>query len=686
MAYARKKSIGQSPVDPSQLTLMAINGSAIQFGDGGDVVGTFSISSRQIPSTAVVVGLGYVNATPNTADWRMLPLVKIPTKGVIPAFSRVLRALVYMKIQNGGMMPSSNTVPNNKVSLDWYGIRRTIDTANVDYQYYATSQAWATFAGQTGTDLTPTKLASLDITQSIFDQANALANGTSMYLTPFDIKTEVQFQSDRNSDVWLMGWLNSNWGVASVAGGQRRIVMSKYAGSTEARAYLDILYVPPIVTHAAKVTAGRPIDLGNVLDINSTDPSQQVYTGFVDEGETGDAIKFFVRNSRTDRIAKRLIVEATRSFASRPTSQLNSDATLPSLKKLRSVDTYDLHQTAGVIDELTLRGRWKLQASSSTLYDVYFDAGFTGTYTLVASNKAFASDEVISTSSVKRIKVRAIKWGSGAAVAGDKWFFDTIGDTTDPSFAVDSYGMFALIPPTSGDPDIADTARSRRVKSSPTQMLRASTYTATVSGSPRSIVPLGDTQLANYQVGDKVTIFAGATSEEAEVLQVYLSGDALPTGTGQPTGDDASGDAIALTTTLSQNYTTSAFLTGGIFIAQLDNAEDVFVDAAGAAAGQNVIPISTPVGWTDGTAFGVISLATGQTQSLIKQTGGGASITATLPLNFALASGDFVVRDNTNNYKPFFVQSAIPLGALLGDRIGFLRIYEARSQTLQNVV
>jgi hypothetical protein len=674
MSYARSKKIGQTPTDPNQLSTMAINGLAIQFGDSSDTVGGFTTSARQNPGSAITFGF-------DSNGWRQLPIIKIPTRGVIPAFSRVLRALLYMKAKNGNSFPS-NTVPGGSVRLDLYGIHRTLDTASVDYQNYSTSHPWGAFGGQTSVDLTAAKVASLDITQSLYDQANALANGTDMYQPAVDIRSEVQYCADRNIDTWLLGWLNANWPAGSGA----RQFGFRFQGGTVAGPYLDILYVPPICLHASQITAGRPIDLGNVLDIISNDPQQQVYMGFIDQGESGDTVKYFVRNTRTDRVARRLVIEATRSFASRPRSELNSDATLPSAKKLRSVDCYNLHQTAGVTDELTPRGRWKLQASSSTLYDVYFDADFTGTYALVTSNKAFASDETITVSSVKKIKIRAAKWGAGAAAAGDKWYFDTVSDTTDPSFPTDSYDMMSLIPATTGDQDVADTAKKRRVRGAPTQQLRASTYTATVSGSSRTIVPLTDTQLAGLAVGDKVVCFSGTTFEEAEVLAVYLSGATLPTGTGQPTGDDADGDAVALTTVLGASYTSDAFFTGGLYVDSLAKSEDITVDVAGAAAGQAVIPISAAVSWANGDNFTVLSLTTGQTQKLVKQSGGGASITAASNLLFALASGDPVVRENTTNFHSFFAQGAVPLTATLGDRLGYLRVYEARANTLANVV
>jgi hypothetical protein len=683
MAFAKSKKIGRSPGSPHLLVYTTINGTSIAQGDASDTVGNFSITERST-EPQMRVGLGDDDIVTTTASWRMLPLVFIPLVDVVPAFSRIFRAVLYVMFPTGDVRMPADTVPGGQVAIDWFGLRRVYVAADVNFEEYSSGNLWGEFAGEIGVDTTLEAVGTLPYTQTDYD-AQKLQSSVQYFFKGMDIKSEIQYRVDRNENAQLIGYLNNFGSLSGSANTAKVFTIGRLNNSTTERSYLDIFYVPPIVLHSALATAGRAIDMANVLDAESLESIRHLYMGFVDQGETGDPVKYWVRNTRTDRVARRLVIEATRSFANTPARR----ATNSTAKTLRSVDCYDLHlDVNGDVDELTPRGAWYIEAISTTQYKLMFQADFTGSFVQMATSLNFASDNTITDTSYtpdrKILRIRALKWDTGlAAAATDKWDFETAVDTTKPEYPLDSKPMMSFMPATTSAGDTPQTAEERPVSGGITARLRSSTYDYDDSGTDRSVILLPDTEIAGYSVGEKYVIFDGTGSEVVEIHAILDSNDALPTGA--PGGEV--GDAVVLTDVLSRAYAAGAYFTPGLYIDELAKSEDAFVEAGGALAGQALIDLTVAQSWTAGNTITVINFSTGQTAQYVIQAmlNGGLRVQTSANLSFALTEGDMVVKAITANTESFFMRGTVPEGATLGDRLALMRCYEARS-SLQNIL
>jgi len=665
MAFARQLIIGQTSTG-SQIGQVETSGESLAKGDAADLRDEDGSASRFTGS------LAHVGFQANIGPTRHFLTIKIPLKGNLPAFSRVFQAFLNLSIERGSF--PSGVVPGGTVKVSLYGIRRPgFDYATFEWDVYKTSTAWAEFGGKIGVDYTALEIGLFNFSQTDYD---TLGSSGKMFKA-IECAAEIQYHTDRNEDGYVTAMPAAvGWRVAAVA---REYVFVENPASftTSPHHYLTIKYVPSLVLHSSLATSGRAIDLNGVLDKDSFESSKHIYLGFIDQGEIGDPVKYWIRNTRTDRVARRIILEATRSMATTPVANVANVGT----KTLRSVDVYDLHQSAGVTDELTPRGAWYCIATSSTQYSVYFQADFTGSYTIVASGKAFGSDEIISVSSVKKIRLRSAKWSAATPTTNDRWDFETVGDTTDPNFSTDSKSMMDLIPPTSlFAGDSPDTSKSRPVTGK-TQRLRGSTYNFDDSGTNRSVVMLADCE-TGYSVNQWGYIFDGTGYEAVQIHAIKQTADALPTGA--PGGEV--GDAVVTTTQLSRTYAAGAYFTTGLYIDSIAKASDTFVAVGGAAAGQNLINLTTAVDWSASDTVNAIHLDTGLVETYVIDANlGGLQIRVTSNLLSSLAAGDLVLKTVATNSASFFARGEVPEGASLGDRLAFLRVYEARS-SLQNIV
>ena len=672
--FSKSKAIGQSA---NVLTVMMINGSALAKGDSSNRNG----EAGNIPSTTTAndnavgmqVGWDVNTGTP----LRKQPIIKIPLKDVIPAFSRILRATLFWRITAKGSWPSN--VVDLGGNVTFYAIVRPgFDLSTCDYANYKTGGAWQEYGAKVGGDLGSDSLGLVQFTQSDYDLMAANANLELEKQVP--LTTWIQYSADRNQDAFIMGLIAGNY-----TSGDHLFVMENPndAGRAgKAHSYVLVEYVPPIVFHGSLSSSGRAIDLSRVLDADSFESIRHVYGGFIDQGETGDQFKYWIRNTRNERIARRIVLEATRSFASKPTANAANTGNAA----LRSVDCFDLTvNISNVITKLTPRGAWELRFTSATLYDVYFAADFatnpdgTYNYSVVVTGRSIASDETITVSSVDKIKIRAAKW-SGTPVNSDKINFETVGDTTATTYLADSKDMMYLTPPTTVAGDTPDTAKRRSIKGR-TQQTRVSSYVVVDGGLNRTVLCLGDAN-SGFTVGGKAVVFDGTNHEEVTIRQIYNTAAALP---GSPPAGAGTGDAIMLEEETANTYAAGSWFTTGLYVNQLDKSDDTFVNTAGAAAGQANIPITPAVTWITNDSFYVVSLSTGQVQELVVQTNNGSTITAASNLNFALVAGDLVIKKNATNGASFFFQGQVPDGANLGDRLSILRAYEAR-QSLKNII
>lgn len=666
MAFSKRKNIGQTT---NLLSAMVINGLSIAKGDSIDQNGGGVDIPAAIRNEVVGSTIGWRTVTGMT---RAQGIIKIPLKNVIPAFSRVFRATLFVRITSRGTWPS-NVVDGNAI-FTAYGIRRPgFDFATCSWDIYKTSTNWDERGAKVGTDLTSQSVGSFQFTQADFDSMGSVGE---MY-KQIPLTSEIAYRIDRNEDSFIMLHV---WSSAPPITGNRHIQMENPQGSNrggQQHTYLEIEYVPPIVFHATQLTSGRPIDLSRVLDAESFESQFHVYGGFIDQGETGEVVKYAIRNTRTERIARRLVIEATRSMSNTPTANVANTGDA----ELRSVDTFNLTMdVGGSVTKLTPRGRWELRFTSATNYDVYFDENFSGVFSLVIANRAIGSDETVQFGGKDAIRIRADKW-SGTPANLDKFNFETVSDTTSPSYPTDSKDMMFLIPPTIAGGDIADTAKKRSIKGT-TQQTRASSYVVNDGGLDRTVVPLIDAETQGFSVGQKAVIFSGTQFEEVTIRQIYNTAAALP---GSPPSGAGDGDAVMLEEETAQSYAAGSFFTTGLYINQLEKSDDTFVGATGAAQGQAIIPVSPAVSWAVNDEFTAVKLSSGQVQDMVVQANNGGSITASQNLTFALAAGDLLIRKVSGNWASFFFQGQVPDGALLGDRFAILRAYEARS-SLKNIV
>lgn len=671
MAFSKTKQIGKSS---NFFNMLIIMGRSLALGDDGNTLPTVGVNGQNRVTTGANYSVGWdINISP---VMRSHPYIRIPLRNVVPAFSRVFRATMYLPIATRGAWPSGTV--NAGKTVKFYGIRRPgFDESTFTFQIYKTGSNWDEYAGKIGTDLTSAELGSMTFTQADYDSMATGFGGTGgpVVWKAVDITSEVSYRVDRNEDAIIMGHI---WAFPGNIDEFFTIRNSTDATNQAfVNAYLDIEYVPPIVFHGCQAVSGRPIDLSKVLDVEPFESDRHVYGGFIDSGESGEVYKYALRNSRKERTARRIVIEATRSIANTPASNVLNSGNA----KLRSVDTFDLTtDISGAITKLTPRGRWELRFISSTNYDVYFDEGFTGTYSLVIANRSMASDVTVQVSSKDAIRIRAAKF-SGTPANTDKINFDTVGDTTPTSYPADSKDMMFLIPPTVAGGDIADTAQKRTIKGT-TQQTRASSWEVSDGGSDRTVIALADAELQGFTVGQPCTVFAGTTSASSKIRQIYNTAASLPAGAPGGTGN---GDAVMLEDDLGMSFAAGSFFTTGLYIASLATSDDTLVGAAGAAAGQNVIPVASAVNWATNDEFTVVHLATNQIQELVVQANNNSSITANANLQFALSAGDLIIKKVAGNWASFFFQGAVPDGAALGDRFSILRAYEART-SLKNIV
>lgn len=669
MAFAKRKQIGRTS---NFFSLVVIAGKSIALGDDVNSIGSgATVASRQTTGTRIGVGWNE-----NISKLRVHPYFRIPLQGVVPAMSRVFRATLNVCIADEGSWPANVVAAGVKMTA--YGIRRPgLDETTFNFQIYKTGSNWDEFAGKVGTDLTSAALGEFTFTQADRDTLAAGGSNPPPLFKAVDVTNEIAYRVERNEDARIMfhSWLTANGSNDEFFELRNP---NDASNQTLPNTYLDIEYVPPIVFHGVKSSSGRPIDLSNVLDAESFESQHHVYGGFIDLGEDGEVFKFALRNTRLERIARRIVIEATRSMANKPTPKPANTGTAV----LRSVDCFNLTtDIGGAVTKLTPRGKWELRFVSATHFDVYFDNGFTGAYSLVIANRAIAVDNTIQFGGVDAIRIRAAKW-SGVPANLDKINFETVSDTTSTSYPTDSKDMMFLIPPvTQPDGDGADTAKKRSIKGY-TQQTRASSYVVSDGGQDRTVVPLLDAELAGFTAGQKAVIVSGTQSQEVTIRQVYNTAAALPAGA--PPGAGA-GDAVMLEEETDQSYAAGSFFTTGLYVSQLEKSDDTFVGAAGAASGQNVIPVSPAVNWEINDEFTAIKLSTGQVQDLVVQANNTASITASTNLTFSLAAGDLLVKKVDGNWASFFFQGSVPEGASLGDRLAILRAYEMRA-SLKNIV
>lgn len=674
--FARRKFIGRTDVG-RQMQFVAITGLSIGKGDTSDANGFSTtglnspdrVSVANAPDDQIPVGWGYSQDT-IAGQRRDQLMIFLPLRDLVPAFSRVFQAVMWLELTKGAW---PGNVVNNNATVRFHGIRRPgFNFDEAKFSIFATGQLWNEYGGEVGTDLTTLEVGNLPFTQSDYDFL--AADGNRRLFKSVDITTEFSYHTDRNEDFHLMGlvWTPPN----KLERNYFSIDAVTTAGTPHS--YIEVVYVPPIVFHAAQIATGRPIDLSVVLDVASFESKYHVFGGYIDQGETGDWVKAWLRNARIDRIARRLVIEQTRSFASDPVrNPANSSA-----KTLRSVDCYQLTlDVTGATTALTPRGAWQIIATDPTHYDLYLQADFLGAFVQVATGRLFSADETIVIGGDNALRIRAAKWGTGTVALNDIWTFETVSDTTSPAYPTDSKSMMKIAPPTAFAGDSVDEGKKKPLLRTSTQRLRAASYEFDDSGTDRSVLLVGDTQLQNYEVGLPVYVFDGTGFEAAVIHAVKLTADALPTGA--PGGE--TGDALVLEGELSRTYAAGAFVTSGLYMELLEKSQDTTVNTGGAAAGQNSIPVANSVLWAPGDQFAVVSMSTGQVQTLILLTNSVSSLQATTNLNFTLAAGDLVIKSVSNNAGSFFFQGAVPEGADLGDRFAILRAYEARS-SLKNII
>lgn len=686
MAFAKRLLLGQTTLGP-QIAYYEIAGESIAKGDSSDRL-TNPGSEDNVYLATGAIPWGWNR---NLGLHRHEPGAFIPLRDIVPAFSRIFAAVLHVRIDTKGEWGGTggSTIPGvGYQDFAFYGVRRPgWDRLDYDFHYYDTSAtlAWGEYGAQVGTDLTAAPAATLRFAQVDVDFINA--NPSIPLFKTMDIKGEVQYCSDRNLDVQLIALLSA----PSANPGSRcyLTVRSPAVDGTELarpHSYLEVYYVPPIVLHGALVSAGRGIDLAKVLDKDSLESQYHLYMGFVDQGETGDPQKYWVRNTRLDRIAKRIVIECTRSFANVPVAKSTNTGS----KALRSVDTYQLHlDNTGAVDELTPRGAWYVIFTDATHISLYFQANFTGSYVLQASGISIGADYTLIDTGVtpnrKLLKIRTAKW-SGTAITNDRLDFDTASDTTSPTYPADSKAMMSFIPPTvlpAGD--VADTAKEKPISGGATQRLRAGTYDYNDAGTTRSVVLLADTQIAGYVVDRPCYVFDGTGFQAVKIKQIFLTADALPTGA--PGGEV--GDGLLLYEQLTRSYAAGAYLTPGLYVDTLAKSSDAFVNGSAATA-QALVDLQTPVDWLAGDVVTAISLSgasAGQAVQYIVQTTllSGARVQFTTNLSVALVDGDILVKQVTSNAASFFMRGTVPEGATLGDRLALVRTYEARS-SLQNII
>lgn len=658
MTTAISKDFGRGTTDLFT-PIVNITGKSVRLGDASNT----ALSSLGITQTC---NFGW--NSPSGELYRQVPLWSYTLPSVIPKKSQIISATLHLyMVGTGGLSFDTARLPPGGFTMSMHGVRKAV-TSSATWQTYDGTNAWTGgYAPEAGTDYLTTAYSNFTFDSAAY--AAYVASGNS-YKIDFDVTAEADYAIFRGIPMRLLMPLKEfPTGTSSII-----ISFDNPSGSSHINVphtYITIAYRPAVAFYAASSASGRPVDYTRMLNAESSDTADHIYTGTPDQGSSTSWTKFFGRASKTNGDRKRVVVTCGRSDS----SGVDNTATV-SGNTLKRIKTFDNNGS----DELTVDGTVRIIPDSGDLtkYKLYFTPS-GGTEGLLAetgtadTSVTFVADHTFEYNSKKHIKVETAAWSSTSGFnASDVWTVVVRGDLRPNSYSTATLGMTWLSPENTGSPDNPNTTAKRRADAAFAQQFWAAPADYTISATSHTHLKMRDTSFFSTTSTPYVTICDknGANAVDMAVETVYANND----------GTYPAHIRLNGTITVA-NYDSQGYMVAGMSLGTLVNANETYT-ATSVAAGATSFTVTaalSPVP-SAGDKITIIDLVDGDSETLTLASVIGTTITlnAGTPTTKVYTSGSLVVWNETTSNEPFYVQSVIPTTQAEGQYLGYLRISELK--------